>query len=228
MIQLSNIILMFAASTDQADTTYSISKRLFLCLDSSLYPKDIRLSIPYMAILTYCMSCLLGRRWEETAFLVSTHFKFIHSMTKQDEICNAGNNSTRTATSAHETCAVSLTGNPYQDLASYGFDLHRCTIRYHQSPNNNGNTITGDFNISGRIHTAGATSYACLIGAVVQLRKAYQQYVSECHKRKRDRNRESWLHRHPEYTNRITNIYINITGNNNTAQLGVRNLMTGK
>lgn len=103
MIQLSNIMLMFVASTDQADTTYSISKRLFLCLDGSLYPKDIRLSIPYMAILTYCMSCLLGRRWEETAFLVSTHFKFIHSMTKQDEICNAGNNSTRTATSAHET-----------------------------------------------------------------------------------------------------------------------------
>lgn len=94
---------MFAASTDQADRVYSISERLFLCLDGSLYPKDIRLSIPFMAILTYGMICLLGRRWEETAFLVSIHFKFIHSMTKQDEICNAGNNSTRTATSAHET-----------------------------------------------------------------------------------------------------------------------------
>lgn len=226
MIQLSNIMLMFVASTDQADTTYSISKRLFLCLDGSLYPKDIRLSIPYMAILTYCMSCLLGRRWEETAFLVSLHYKFIHSMTKQDEICNAGNNSTRTATSAHETCAIVLTGNPYQDIASYGFDLHRCTIRYHQSPNSKGNTITGEFNISGRIHTAGATNYAELIGIVVQLRKDYRQYVGECHKRKRDRNRASWLRRHPECANRTTNIYINITGDNNIAQLGVRNLLT--
>lgn len=115
MIQLSNNITMFAASTDQADTIYSISKRLFLCLDSSLYPKDIRLSIPYMAILTYCMSCLLGRRWEETAFLVSLHYKFIHSMTKQDEICNAGNNSTRRATSTHETRISKL--RPSQTIA---------------------------------------------------------------------------------------------------------------
>lgn len=110
---------MFATSTDQADTTYSISKRLFLCLDGSLYLKDIRLSIPYMAILTYCMSCLLGRRWEETAFPVSTHFKFIHSMTKQDEICNAGNNSTRLATSTHETRSSRTlrTGRPSQTMA---------------------------------------------------------------------------------------------------------------
>lgn len=103
MIQVPENILKFVASTDQADKISLISKRLFLCLDGSLYPKDIRLSIPFMAILAYYLNCLLGRRWEETAFLVSIHFKFIHSMTKQDEICNAGNNSTRRATSTHET-----------------------------------------------------------------------------------------------------------------------------
>lgn len=217
---------MFAASTDQADTTYFFSLGIFSCPDESIVSNDIRLSIPYTQSLLRSMNCLLGRRWEETAFLVSIHFKFISSMTKQDEICNAGNNSTRTATSAHETCAVVLTGDPYQDIASYGFDLHGCIIRYHQSPNNNGNTITGEFNISGRIQTAGATSYSELIRIVVQLRKTYQQYVSECHKRKRDRNRMAWLRRHPEYDNRTTNIYINVTGDNNIAQLGARNLLT--
>ena len=105
MIQVSENIRMFAASTDQADKTYSISARLFLCLDGSTVSinKDIRLSIPFMAIRTYWMNCLLGRRWEETAFLVSKHLKFIHNMTKQDEFCNAGNNSTYVSTSAHET-----------------------------------------------------------------------------------------------------------------------------
>lgn len=195
MIQLSNKCSMFAASTDQADRTYSIGKRLFLCLDGSLYPKDIRLSIPYMAILTYCMSCLLGRRWEETAFLVSVHFNFIHSMTKQNEICNAANNSTCTATSAHETCILSLTGNPFRDIASYGFDLHRCKINYNQSQNANGHSITGVFNISGRTLTAGANSYAELIETVVRLRREYQQYVSLCQKNKRERYESNRLRR---------------------------------
>lgn len=226
MIQLSKNIAMFAASQTKRFLNIEHVAGYFYVLTRSVVSNDIRLSNP----CSCCSSAITvsWSRWEAIAFLIFIRIHISLNMTKRNEICNAGNNSTRTATSAHETCAVSLTGNPYQDLGSYGFDLHRCTIRYHQSPNNNGNTITGDFNISGRIHTAGATGYAELIGIVVQLRKAYQQYVSECHKRKRDRNRESWLHRHPEYTNRITNIYINITGNNNTAQLGVRNLMSGK
>lgn len=107
MIQLSNNIAMFATSTDQADKTYFFSIGIFLCPDESIVSNDIRLSIPYTQSLLKGMNCLLGRRWEETAFLVSIHFKFISSMTKQDEICNAGNNSTRIATSAHETSKYS-------------------------------------------------------------------------------------------------------------------------
>ena len=123
MVQVSENIRMFAASIDQADKTYSISARLFLCLDGSTVSinKDIRLSIPFMAIRTYWMNCLLGRRWEETAFLVSKHLKFIHNMTKQDEFCNAGNNSTYVPTSAHETCISSLKAKwlkPANTLAS--------------------------------------------------------------------------------------------------------------
>lgn len=224
MIQLSNIMLTFAAFMPRTFVLV-YQRRAFLCPIGSVVSNDIRLSNP---IREYPFSIdgilVLGRTGRRQPFLylyISNSFTF---MPRTNEICNAGNNSTRTATSAHETCAVVLTGNPYQDIASYGFDLHRCTIRYHQSPNNKGNTITGEFNISGRIHTAGATSYAELIGIVVQLRKDYLQYVGECHKRKRDRNRMSWLQRHPEFTNRTTNIYINITGDNNIAQLGVRNL----
>lgn len=215
MIQLSKNMLMFAAVQTKNSITYLLYG-FFTSLLIVLYlSKDIRLFKSRAYPYSY-MSMVLGRTWEANSLFHLYTFHISFAMTKNNEICNAGNNSTRTATSAHETCAVSLTGNPYQDLASYGFDLHRCTIRYHQSPNNNGNTITGDFNISGRIHTAGATGYAELIGIVVQLRKAYQQYVSECHKRKRDRNRESWLRRHPEYTNWITNAYISITLNSNT------------
>ena len=223
MIQLSNIMLMFAVFT--ARTRHTIKcDGLFYCHSGTLYPNDIRLSNPH-GLLSHDSNLFLPERGEGnlSSFIILCNFSF---MARTMEICNAGNNSTRTATSAHETCAVVLTGDPYQDIASYGFDLHGCIIRYHQSPNNNGNTITGEFNISGRIQTAGATSYSELIRIVVQLRKTYQQYVSECHKRKRDRNRMAWLRRHPEYANRTTNIYINVTGDNNIAQLGARNLLT--
>lgn len=55
------------------------------------------------------------------------------------------------------------------------------------------------FNISGRIETAGATSYESLILFLVDKRKEYRRYVSECHQLKRQRNYESWLARHPEF-----------------------------
>lgn len=92
-------------------------------------------------------------------------------MPRTMEICNAGNNSTCTATSTHETgitSLIALTGNPYIDLAAYGIDLHGCTIRYLRSSNKAGNTITGRFNISGREETAGATSYEALIIFLVE------------------------------------------------------------
>lgn len=102
-------------------------------------------------------------------------------------------------TSAHETgtSSIALTGNPFTDLAAYGIDLHGCTMRYLRSANQNGNTITGSFNISGREETAGATSYEALILFLVKKYKERRRYVAECHKRKRERNRASWLQRHP-------------------------------
>ncbi len=105
-------------------------------------------------------------------------------------------------TSTYETGSnspIALTGNPYIDLSAYGIDLHGCTIRYLRKPNVKGNIITGIFNISGRIETAGATSYESLILFLVDKRKEYHHYVSECRQLKRQRNYESWLAHYPEF-----------------------------
>jgi hypothetical protein len=103
-------------------------------------------------------------------------------------------------TSAHETgtSSIALTGNPFTDLAAYGIDLHRCTIRYLQRPNPTGNVITGRFNISGREETAGASSYESLILFLVQKNREHRRYVAECHKQKRERNMLSFINRYPD------------------------------
>lgn len=105
-------------------------------------------------------------------------------------------------TSAHETgtSVIALTGNPYTDLATYGIDLHGCTIRYLRSANQSGNTVTGRFNISGREETAGASNYEALILFLVAKNKERRRYVAECRERKRERYYASWLSRHPEFT----------------------------
>lgn len=124
-------------------------------------------------------------------------------MPRTMEFCNTRNNSTCTTTSTHETGSeslIALTGNPFTDLAAYGIDLHGCTIRYLRSANQNGNTITGRFNISGREETAGADTYEALIFFLVEKNREHRRYVSECHERKQQRNYASWLSRHPEFT----------------------------
>lgn len=113
---------------------------------------------------------------------------------------NAASNSFGTSTHETGTSVIALTGNPYTDLAAYGIDLHGCTIRYLRTPNQNGNIITGRFNISGREETAGATSYENLILFLVEKNRERRRYVAECHKRKRQRNFVSWQSRHPEFT----------------------------
>ena len=118
-------------------------------------------------------------------------------MSDNSKAFNAATNSLETST--HET-GIALTGNPYTDLAAYGIDLHGCTIRYLRSANPKGNTITGRFNISGREETAGATSYEALILFLVEKKREHHRYVSECHKRKRQRYLDSWRSRHPEFT----------------------------
>lgn len=99
------------------------------------------------------------------------------------------------AIDGYMTDVIDTVRKSFRDIASYGFDLHRCKINYNQSQNANGHSITGVFNISGRTLTAGANSYAELIETVVRLRQKYQQYVSLCHKAKRERNMENRLRR---------------------------------
>ena len=113
---------------------------------------------------------------------------------------SAAINSLETSTHETGTSFIALTGNPYTDLAAYSIDLHGCTIRYLRTPNQNGNIITGRFNISGREETAGATSYEALIIFLVGKHKEHRRYVAACHQRKRERNYASWLSRHPEFT----------------------------
>lgn len=121
-------------------------------------------------------------------------------MLNNSKAFSAATNSLETSTHETGTSVIALTGNPYTDLAAYGIDLHGCTIRYLRTANSKGNIITGRFNISGREETAGAISYEALILFLVDKRKEYRRYVSECHKRKRQRYLASWQSRHPEFT----------------------------
>lgn len=158
----------------------------------------VKIPLRYLVFI-YVVLFLLVEKGKLTAFFVI--YKFI-SMTKRYEFTSSMNNSSATSTSTHETgvSVIALTGNPYTDLAAYGIDLHGCTIRYLRKPNLKGNIITGVFNISGREETAGATCYESLIHFLVDKRREYRRYVSECHQLKRQRYYESWLSRHPELT----------------------------
>ena len=199
MIQLPKNLIMFAAVSRPKKLTYNRNNvwAIFMLVHKEPVSKK------YKAVCTLCwlhtiaidVVSLVGKE-RRTAFFT---FKFQTTMTKDFEICNAGNNSICTATFAHETCAVSLSGDPYKDLAAFGFDLHRCQITYRKSPNKNGHTVTGRFNISGRTETGAGNSYPELILYVVSRQLSHPLYISLCHKQKRERNFASWLSRHPEY-----------------------------
>lgn len=132
-----------ALGIDPEGQRQKIKRDSFLCryacmINFMLVHKE-PVSKKYKAVCTLCwlhtiaidVVSLVGKE-RRTAFFT---FKFQTTMTKDFEICNAGNNSIYTATFAHETCAVSLSGDPYKDLAAFGFDLHRCQITYRKSPN---------------------------------------------------------------------------------------------
>ena len=205
MIQLSRNITMFAVFTPRT-SVLAYSRWDFLCPIGSIVSKDIRLSNPFSRhpSIIGCMFVLggTGRRQPSLYLYISNTSTF---MPRTNVFCNAGNNSICTATSAHDTRTVSLTGNPYQDLAAFGFDLHGCQITYRKSPNPNGHTVTGRFNISGYTETGAGNSYEELILYVVDRQNSHRQYISLCHKQKRDRNFASWLSRHPEYQTGINN-----------------------
>lgn len=105
-------------------------------------------------------------------------------------------------TSAHETGTnlSTLTGNPYTDLPRLGMDLHDCRIRYLRTPNKNGETVTGTFNISGIGYTMGATTYPQLIGRLHAKWREKQAYYSQCRAEKRLRNSLAFIARHPDTT----------------------------
>lgn len=121
-------------------------------------------------------------------------------MSDNAKVSSADLNSFGTSTHETGTSVIALTGNPFTDLAAYGIDLHGCTIRYLRAANQNGNLITGRFNISGREETAGATNYENLILFLVEKNRERRRYVAKCHQRKRQRNYASWLLRHAEFT----------------------------
>lgn len=73
--------------------------------------------------------------------------------------------------SSYGTCAnetgrdlfSSLCGNPYEDLASLGFDLQDVSLRFLRHPRKNGVAITGRFNVGGIYYTVGAADYPTLM-----------------------------------------------------------------
>lgn len=162
------------------------SERNFLCPIGSIVSKDIRLSNPIREY-PFTFDCILvlggtGRRQPSLFLYISNSFSF---MPRTNEICNAENNSICITTDAHETCT--LTGDPFKDIAQFGFDLHGCKISFRKKPNKHGHTVTGWFNISGRMESGAGNSYEDIIMYIVERSRAYQVYVSLCHKARKER-----------------------------------------
>lgn len=148
----------------------------------TLYPKDIRLSDPH-GLLSLDSNLFLPERGKgNLSFIIYCNFSF---MARTMEICNAENNSICITTDAHETCT--LTGDPFKDIAQFGFDLHGCKISFRKKPNKHGHTVTGWFNISGRMESGAGNSYEDIIMYIVERSRAYQVYVSLCHKARKER-----------------------------------------
>lgn len=105
-------------------------------------------------------------------------------------------------TSAHETGigSFTLTGNPYTDFARLGMDLQGCHVRYRRTPNAQGNTLTGTFNICGTGYTMGATTYPQLIERVFAKWQENQAYHRSRRAEKRLRNTLAFISRHPDST----------------------------
>ena len=105
-------------------------------------------------------------------------------------------------TSAHETgtSILCLTGNPYTDFARLGLDLHACRICYRRTPNAQGATVTGTFNISGTGYTMGADSYPQLVERVHAKWLEKQAWHRHVRAEKRLRNTQSFISRHPDAT----------------------------
>lgn len=105
-------------------------------------------------------------------------------------------------TSSHETgqCSFSFSGNPYEDFARLRLDLQNCHIRFLRKPRNNGTTITGVFNISGIVFTAGGRDYAEMVQRVRGLWLEKKAYYRQRREEKRVQYLQAWIDRHPGQT----------------------------
>ena len=185
MVQLLNKCSIFAAFTARTKKHNYPVGGIFYVRTEALYHKDIRLSDPH-GLLSMDSNLFLPERGKGNLsyLLIRCNFSF---MARTMEICNAANNSTCTATFAHETCAIQLTGNPFKDFSSYGLTLHGYQIKYLRNYNRDNHSISSWFNLSGRISTFGVNSYQESIKYVVSKCKEHQLYVQECKKLKRGR-----------------------------------------
>lgn len=184
MIQLSNKICMFAPVSRPRELTYYRFVWAFFMSVLKLVSSRYKAACPlcWLHTITIVVVSLVGKREASSLF----SFKFQTTMTKDFEICNAANNSTCTATSAHETRAVQLTGNPFRDFSLYNLTLHGYQIKYLRGVNRNNHSITGRFNVSGRIYTFGANTYEEAIKFVVFKVNQYHAFVRERRRRKRE------------------------------------------
>ncbi len=118
MIQISENITMFAASQTKRCSYIDFAIGYFYVLIRSFVSKDIRLSNPCFLLHSICSSLLVEMGGDSlSCFSIFQISKKL--MTKRNEICNAGNNSTRLATSTHETRSSRTlrTGRPFQTMA---------------------------------------------------------------------------------------------------------------
>lgn len=175
---------MFAASQTKRFDIYRFCNGLFYVHKGSFISKNIRLSNPCIPLQSICSGLLVEMGGDSLSSFYSFQISKI-LMTKRNEICNAENNSICITTDAHETCT--LTGDPFKDIAQFGFDLHGCKISFRKKPNKHGHTVTGWFNISGRMESGAGNSYEDIIMYIVERSRAYQVYVSLCHKARKER-----------------------------------------
>ena len=105
-------------------------------------------------------------------------------------------------TCAHETgeCSFSFSGNPYEDFGRLGLDLQNCQVRFLRKPRNNGTAITGVFNISGTVLTAGGRDYAGLVLRVRELWLEKRAWYRRRREEKRVQYLKRWIARHPDQT----------------------------
>ena len=101
-------------------------------------------------------------------------------------------------TYAHETSLFNSSVNPYTYFSGMGIDLQDYTIRYLRQPRKNGVAITGTFNISGILYTAGAADMDSLLSDVLERYHAKVAYQQRSQERKKVRNTMTFIERYPD------------------------------